>query len=146
MPRIERTATTTWEGNLARGSGNIDAGSGAFAALGFSLATRVGSPEGKTSPEELLAAAHAGCFTMSLAGELTKAETPPGRLDVSCTIVMDEVEGHGHQIVGSQVEVRATVDGADAAALDAAIERADAECPFSALLKRAGAEVTISRA
>jgi lipoyl-dependent peroxiredoxin len=146
MPRIERTATTTWEGNLARGSGNIDAGSGAFAALGFSLATRVGSPEGKTSPEELLAAAHAGCFTMSLAGELTKAETPPGRIDVSCTIVMDEVEGHGHQIVGSQVEVRATVDGADAAALDAAIERADAECPFSALLKRAGAEVTISRA
>jgi lipoyl-dependent peroxiredoxin len=146
MPRIERTATTTWEGNLARGSGNIDAGSGAFAALGFSLATRVGSPEGKTSPEELLAAAHAGCFTMSLAGELTKAETPPGRIDVSCTIVMDEVEGHGHQIVGSQVEVRATVDGADAAALDAAIVRADAECPFSALLKRAGAEVTISRA
>jgi lipoyl-dependent peroxiredoxin len=146
MPRIERTATTTWEGNLARGSGSIDAASGAFAALGFSLATRVGSPEGKTSPEELLAAAHAGCFTMSLAGELTKAETPPGRLDVSCPIVMDEVEGHGHQIVGSQVEVRATVDGADAAALDAAIERADAECPFSALLKRAGAEVTISRA
>jgi lipoyl-dependent peroxiredoxin len=146
MPRIERTATTTWEGNLARGSGSIDAASGAFAALGFSLATRVGSPEGKTSPEELLAAAHAGCFTMSLAGELTKAETPPGRIEVSCTIVMDEVEGHGHQIVGSQVEVRATVDGADAAALDAAIERADAECPFSALLKRAGAEVTISRA
>jgi lipoyl-dependent peroxiredoxin len=146
MPRIERTATTTWEGNLARGSGSIDAASGAFAALGFSLATRVGSPEGKTSPEELLAAAHAGCFTMSLAGELTKAETPPGRIDVSCTIVMDEVEGHGHQIVGSQVEVTATVDGADAAALDAAIERADAECPFSALLKRAGAEVTISRA
>jgi lipoyl-dependent peroxiredoxin len=146
MPRIERTATTTWEGNLARGSGSIDAASGAFAALGFSLATRVGSPEGKTSPEELLAAAHAGCFTMSLAGELTKAETPPGRIDASCTIVMDEVEGHGHQIVGSQVEVRATVDGADAAALDAAIERADAECPFSALLKRAGAEVKISRA
>jgi lipoyl-dependent peroxiredoxin len=146
MPRIERTASTVWNGNLARGSGSISAATGAFDALGFSLATRVGSPEGKTSPEELLAAAHAGCFTMSLAGELTKAETPPGRIDVSCTIVMDEVEGHGHQIVGSQVEVRATVDGADAAALDAAIERADAECPFSALLKRAGAEVTISRA
>ncbi len=146
MPRIERTATTTWEGNLARGKGSIDAASGAFPALAFSLATRVASVEGKTSPEELLAAAHAGCFTMSLAGELTKAETPPGRLDVSCTIVMDEVEGQGHQIVGSQVTVTATVDGADAAALDAAIERADAECPFSALLKRAGAEVTIGRA
>jgi osmotically inducible protein OsmC len=146
MPRIERSATTVWEGNLARGTGSIDAVSGAFAALGYSLATRVGAPEGKTSPEELLAAAHAGCFTMSLAGELTKAGTPPGRLDVRCTIVMDEVEGQGHQIVGSVVEVGATVDGADDAALDAAIEQADAECPFSALLKRAGAEVTISRA
>jgi lipoyl-dependent peroxiredoxin len=145
MPRIERTASTVWNGNLARGSGSISAATGAFDALGFSLATRVGSPEGKTSPEELLAAAHAGCFTMSLAGELTKAETPPGRLDVSCTIVMDEVEGQGHQIVGSQVKVRAAIDGLDDAALDAAIERADAECPFSALLKRAGAEVTIGR-
>jgi lipoyl-dependent peroxiredoxin len=145
MPRIERTASTVWNGNLARGSGSISAATGAFDALGFSLATRVGSPEGKSSPEELLAAAHAGCFTMSLAGELTKAETPPGRLDVSCTIVMDEVEGQGHQIVGSQVKVRAAIDGLDDAALDAAIERADAECPFSALLKRAGAEVTIGR-
>jgi osmotically inducible protein OsmC len=146
MPRIERSATTVWEGNLARGNGSITAETGAFDALGYSLATRVGAPEGKTSPEELLAAAHAGCFTMSLAGELTKAETPPGRLDVRCTIVMDEVEGQGHQIVGSQVTVRAAVDGADDTALDAAIERADAECPFSALLKRAGAEVTIGRA
>jgi osmotically inducible protein OsmC len=145
MPRIERSATTVWEGNLARGNGSITAETGAFDALGYSLATRVGAPEGKTSPEELLAAAHAGCFTMSLAGELTKAETPPGRLDVRCTIVMDEVEGQGHQIVGSVVKVSATLDGVDDAALDAAIERADAECPFSALLKRAGAEVTIGR-
>ena len=146
MPRIERSATTVWEGNLARGNGSITAATGAFSALAFSLATRVDKPDGKTSPEELLAAAHAGCFAMSLAGELTKAETPPGRLDVTCTIVMDEVEGQGHQIVGSQVKVSATVEGVDAAVLDAAIEQADAECPFSALLKRAGAEVTISRA
>jgi osmotically inducible protein OsmC len=145
MPRIERTASTVWNGNLARGNGSISAATGAFDALAFSLATRVGNPDGKTSPEELLAAAHAGCFTMSLAGELTKAETPPGRLDVRCTIVMDEVEGQGHQIVGSVVKVSATLDGVDDAALDAAIERADAECPFSALLKRAGAEVTIGR-
>ena len=146
MPRIERTATTVWEGNLARGAGSISATTGAFNDLAFSLATRVGAAEGKTSPEELLAAAHAGCFTMSLAGELTKAETPPGRLDISCTIVMDEVEGQGHQIVGSQVVVKATVDGVDDETLDALIEQADRECPFSALLKRAGAEVTISRA
>jgi lipoyl-dependent peroxiredoxin len=146
MPRIERTATTVWEGNLARGGGSISAATGAFSELAFSLATRVGSAEGKTSPEELLAAAHAGCFTMSLAGELTKAETPPGRLDVSCTIVMDEVEGQGHQIVGSRIVVDATADGVDAGALNSAIEQADAECPFSALLKRAGAVVSISRA
>ena len=67
MPRIERTAQAVWEGNVARGGGSIAAGSGAFSALGFSLATRIGQPEGKTSPEELLAAAHAGCLTMSLA-------------------------------------------------------------------------------
>ncbi|MGH3001510.1 MAG: OsmC family peroxiredoxin [Gaiellaceae bacterium] len=145
MPRIERSASTIWEGNLARGSGSLGAASGAFAELAFSLATRVGDPDGKTSPEELLAAAHAGCFTMSLAGELTKAGTPPGRLDIGCTIVMDEVEGQGHQIVGSRVTVRAAVDDIDERLLDAAIERADAECPFSALLKRAGAEVTIGR-
>jgi lipoyl-dependent peroxiredoxin len=144
MPRIERTATTVWEGNLARGGGSISAATGAFSELAFSLATRVGSAEGKTSPEELLAAAHAGCFTMSLAGELTKAETPPGRLDVSCTIVMDEVEGQGHQIVGSQVEIVARVDGVDDAALQAAVEKADAGCPFSQLLKRAGATVTVT--
>ena len=73
----------TWEGNLARGEGSLTAASsGAFAALPYSLPTRVGTPEGKTSPEELLAAAHGGCFAMSLAGELTAAGTPPERLDV----------------------------------------------------------------
>jgi lipoyl-dependent peroxiredoxin len=143
MPRIERTATTTWEGNLARGSGSIDAASGAFAALGFSLATRVGSPEGKTSPEELLAAAHAGCFAMSLASELTTDGTPPGRLDVRCTIVMDEVPGEGHQIVGSNVVVEAEADGASDETLAAALARAHASCPFSTLLGKAGVQVNV---
>ncbi|MGH3048682.1 MAG: OsmC family protein, partial [Gaiellaceae bacterium] len=99
MPRIERRAQVAWEGNVARGSGAITAAtSGAFSELPFSLPTRIGQAEGKTSPEELLAGAHAGCLTMSLAGELTQAGTPPGRLDVTCTIVMDEVEGQGHQV------------------------------------------------
>ncbi|HUJ54875.1 MAG TPA: OsmC family peroxiredoxin [Gaiellaceae bacterium] len=143
MPRIERTAHVGWDGNVARGAGSIDAGTGAFSGLPFSLATRIGQPEGKTSPEELLAAAHGGCFAMSLAGELTGAGTPPGRLDVTCTIVMDEVEGQGHQIVGSHVEVEARLDGVGDAALQAAVERADEGCPFSALLKRAGADVQV---
>jgi len=144
VPRIERNAQVVWEGNVARGQGRIAAASGAFAGLPYSLATRIGSPEGKTSPEELLAAAHGGCFTMSLATELVQAGTPPGRLVVDCQIVMDEVEGQGHQIVGSNVTVSAEVDGLDEASLREAIAKADEGCPFSALLKRAGADVKIS--
>jgi len=144
MPHIERTAHVGWDGNLARGAGIIDAASGAFARLPYSLPSRIGESGGKTSPEELLAAAHGGCITMSLAGELTSEGTPPGRLDTSCTIVMDEVEGEGHQIVGSRVEITARVDGLDDAALQAALVRADESCPFSALLKRAGADVAVS--
>jgi lipoyl-dependent peroxiredoxin len=144
MPRIERSATIVWEGNVARGTGSITADTGAFDALAFSLPTRIGQAEGKTSPEELLAAAHGGCITMSLASELTQAGTPPGRLDVSCRIVMDEVEGQGHQIVASHVTVTAAVDGIDDAALAEAAAKADEGCPFSQLLKRAGVDVHVS--
>jgi lipoyl-dependent peroxiredoxin len=139
MPRIVREAAVTWEGNLARGAGSLTAAtSGAFTRLPYSLATRVGSAEGNTSPEELLAAAHGGCFTMSLAGELTGGGTPPGRLDVRCTITMDEVEGEGHRIVHSALDVRADVPGADTSSFTAAVEAADRGCPFSALLRVAG--------
>ena len=144
MPRIERTAEIVWEGNVASGAGTIGAGSGAFAGLAYSLPTRIGQQEGKTSPEELLAAAHGACLAMSLAGELVAAGTPPGRLDVSCRIVMDEVEGQGHQIVGSQVVLVAAADGLDDAGLQAAVAKADEGCPFSALLRRAGTDVQVS--
>jgi osmotically inducible protein OsmC len=140
MPRIERSADVAWEGNIARGVGHITAHTGAFTELPYSLPTRIGQAEGNTSPEELLAAAHAGCLAMSLAGELTGAGTPPTRLDLTCTIVMDEVEGEGHQIVGSTVTVRADAPGAD---LDEVLARADAACPFSTLLKKAGVDVQI---
>jgi len=144
MPRIVREAAASWEGNVARGAGGLDAvSSGAFTALPFSLASRIGSPEGKTSPEELLGAAHAGCFTMSLASELTQAGTPPERLDVRCVITMDEVEGKGHQIVHSEIEAHGTVPGCDDAAFAQAAEAADAGCPFSALI-RASATVAVS--
>jgi osmotically inducible protein OsmC len=144
MPRIERTTDVSWEGNLARGEGSLAAGSGAFTDLAFSLPTRIAKVEGKTSPEELLAAAHGGCITMGLANVLTTAGTPPGRLDVNCLIVMDEVEGQGHQIVGSKLEVVGAVDGIDQAAFEAAVEEADDECPFSMLLRSAGVEVSVS--
>jgi len=144
MPRIERSATLRWEGNVARGEGHISADTGAFTELPFSLPTRIGQAAGKTSPEELLAAAHGGCITMSLASELTQAGTPPGRLDVSVLIVMDEVEGQGHQILESHVTARAAVEGVDDAALQTAVAKADEGCPFSQLLKRAGVNVQIS--
>ena len=80
MPRIERSADVVWEGNVARGQGHLTAGTGAFSELPFSLPSRISATAGKTSPEELLAAAHAGCLTMSLGTELTTDGTPPGRL------------------------------------------------------------------
>ena len=144
MPRIERTAEVVWEGNVARGAGAISGGTGAFTGLEFSLPTRIGAAEGKTSPEELLAAAHGGCITMSLASELTTAGTPPGRLDVTCRIVMDEVEGQGHQIVASHVDMVAAADGLDDEGLQAAVAKADQGCPFSNLLERAGVDVVVS--
>ena len=144
MPHIERTAHVGWDGNLARGAGTLDAQSGAFARLPFSLPSRVGDPGGKTSPEELLAAAHGGCLTMSVAGELTGAGTPPERIDMDVTIVMDEVEGQGHQIVGSRVGIVVRADGVDEAAFQEAVAQAHVGCPFSRLLERAGAEVSIT--
>jgi osmotically inducible protein OsmC len=144
MPRIERTATVRWDGSVARGSGTIAAASGAFEALPYTLASRIGDPEGKTSPEELLAGAHAGCFAMSLGSELARDGTPPTRIEVDCTIVMDEVEGQGHQIVGSQLRLRVESEAAEDA-VAAAVVRADDGCPFSALLRRAGADVRIER-
>ena len=144
MPRIERSARVVWDGNVARGRGSISADTGAFSELGFSLPTRIGQAEGKTSPEELLAAAHGGCLTMSIASELSRAGTPPGRLEVGCRIVMDEVEGEGHQIVASHVEAVVEAEGIDDDALQAAVAKADEGCSFSQLLRRAGAELHVS--
>jgi osmotically inducible protein OsmC len=142
MPRIERSASVSWEGNAARGTGALTADTGAFAGLPYSLPVRIGNPEGKTSPEELLAAAHGGCFTMSLAGELSAAGTPPERLDVRATVVMDEVDGH-HRIVASHLEATGRVPGIDAETFARALDEADDGCPFSALIKASGT-VTVS--
>ena len=134
MPRIERSAHIVWEGNVARGVGTISARSGAFTALPFTLASRVEAPAGKTSPEELLAAAHAGCYAMSLAGELAAGGRRPQRLEVSAKVVMDEVDG-SHLVVASEIRARARVEGIDADAFADAARAADAGCPFSALIK-----------
>jgi lipoyl-dependent peroxiredoxin len=143
VPRVEREASVVWEGSSAKGHGEITAGSsGAFSGLPYTEPTRVGAPEGHTSPEELLAAAHAACFAMSLAAELTRARTPAERLEVDATVVLDEVEGRGHLVVESQLAVTASVPGSGQEAFGAAVAAADAGCTFSNLIK-ASATVTI---
>jgi lipoyl-dependent peroxiredoxin len=142
VPRIERSAQVAWEGNLARGAGHISADSGAFAELPFSLPSRVGNPNGKTSPEELLAAAHAGCMASGVAGELSRAGTPPELLSLTARVIMDEVEGKGHLIVASEVDVHGRVPGIDAAEFERVVAVADEGCPFSTLI-RASASVTV---
>jgi osmotically inducible protein OsmC len=143
MPKVQREANVTWRGNIARGSGSITAGTGAFEELPYSLATRVERPDGKTSPEELLAAAHAACFAMSLAGELTGAGSPPDQLDVTATVTLDEVDGGSHRIVSSELLARARVTGLDAAEFERLAEAASEGCPLSKLIE-ASAQVTVN--
>jgi osmotically inducible protein OsmC len=142
MPRIERRATAVWEGNVARGSGTIAADSSGAFDFPYTLASRIGSPEGRTSPEELIAGAHSGCFAMSLASELAGAGHTAERVEVTATCVMDEVEGRGHLVIASQLEVRASVPGLDSDAFGEIVARADAGCPVSTLI-RASAEVGV---
>lgn len=142
MPRIVREADASWEGTVSRGAGVVSASSSGAFELPVTLASRIADPEGKTSPEELLAAAHATCFITSLGTELARAGTPPERLHVHCRVTMDEVEGRGHLIVASAISARGVAPGADAASFAQAAELADAGCPFSSLIK-ASATVTI---
>jgi osmotically inducible protein OsmC len=142
MPRIVREAEIDWEGTTARGSGVVKALSTGSFELPSTIASRIAVEQGKTSPEELLAAAHATCFVTSLGSELARLGTPPERMYVRCTITMDEVEGKGHLIVASDISARALVPGADAASFATAAAAADGGCSFSALI-RASATVTV---
>ena len=128
----ERRAAVTWNGDLMSGSGAIDeVGSGAFGPLDVSWAARSEDASGgKTSPEELIAAAHASCFSMALSGALAKAGTPPERLQTSATVTF--VPGTG--ITKSALSVRGTVPGLDADGFRAAAEGAKQNCPVSQAL------------
>jgi lipoyl-dependent peroxiredoxin len=143
MPRIVREATVSWRGSLSRGSGVASAGTGAF-ELPVDLPSRVGAPAEveKTSPEELLAAAHATCYTTSLAGEIARAGGTVESLSARCVVTMDEVETGGHRIVASDLEVDVRADAISGEALDEAARAADEGCPFSALI-RASAVVSV---
>jgi osmotically inducible protein OsmC len=141
VPRIVREASLAWDGSLSRGSGVATAGTGAF-ALPVDLPARVGDPGEKTSPEELLAAAHATCYGTSLAGEIARAGGTVEHLDVRCVITMDEVGDKGHLIVASDIDVQARATGIDQPGVDEAARVADEGCPFSALI-RATASVSV---
>ena len=127
----ERRMSTTWHGTLMEGAGTIHgAGSGAFGALDVSWASRADASNGKTSPEELIAAAHSSCFAMALSHGLAQAGTPAERLDTSATVTF--VPGEG--ITKIALSVRGSVPGIDAAAFVAAAEGAKVGCPVSKAL------------
>jgi len=130
-----RRAEVVWEGSLARGSGKVSASSSqAFSDLSVSWASRTERANGQTSPEELVAAAHASCFAMALSFGLGNDGHPPERLQVSATVTFDQVDG-GWKVVSSALTVRGTVPGLDDAAFKQAAEGAKEGCPISQALK-----------
>lgn len=127
----ERTMSTTWHGTLMAGAGTIhEAPSGAFGPLDVSWASRAEAPDGRTSPEELIAAAHSACFSMALSGGLARAGTPAERLDTTATVTF--VPGEG--ITKVALSVRGSVPGLDEEAFVAAAEGAKTGCPVSKAL------------
>ena len=133
-----RQATATWSGDLLSGKGTVTAATtGVFRDLPTTWASRTGEPAGVTSPEELLAAAHASCFSMACANELAKAGTPPTALSVQVDVSADKLEA-GWTVIASAITVRATVPGATAESFREAAEKARDGCPISRALKGNG--------
>jgi lipoyl-dependent peroxiredoxin len=130
-----RNATVTWTGDLTSGSGTASAGtSGAFTDLPVTWAARTEQSEGKTSPEELVAAAHASCFSMQFASILAKRQTPPEHLHVSASVTFDRVD-NAWTVVSSELDVVGVVPGLSSEDFDAAAEEAKETCPVSRALK-----------
>ena len=128
----ERRAEVTWRGDLPSGAGTIEqVTSGALGPLDVTWASRAEEPAGRTSPEELIAAAHAACFSMALSNGLAKAGTPPDRLRVSAAVTF--VPGTG--ITASALTVRGSVAGVDEAGFHEAAEAAKDACPVSQALQ-----------
>lgn len=140
MAIAERTARTDWEGSLAGGIGRITPDSGAYAPMEVTWASRTEQPGGRTSPEELLAAAHSSCFAMALNLVLGERHTPAEKTSVQGTVTLDDVEGKP-TITTARIAVRATVPGADDQQFQAAVDQAAALCPVSRLF--AGAEISV---
>ena len=131
---VVRRATVNWEGNLASGSGRLYAvTSKAFEALPVTWASRTEQADGRTSPEELLAAAHASCYSMAFSSDLTKAGTPPERLEVAAEVTFDRVDGKW-TVLASRLTVHGRVPEIDEKRFKAMAVQAKDGCPISRAL------------
>jgi lipoyl-dependent peroxiredoxin len=134
-----RKASAVWKGSLKEGKGTISSDSGVLSNTPYSFTTRFENAKG-TNPEELIAAAHAGCFTMALSAQLGSAGITPESLETTASLSLDKLES-GWAITKIHLDVTARIPGADKAAFDKAAENAKAGCPVSKLLK---AEITMT--
>ena len=136
-----RQAHTVWEGNLLEGNGVVTLDSSGIGEYPVSWPSRAEKANGKTSPEELIAAAHASCFAMALSLVLGENKTPPDRVTVNAACTLDEVEG-APRITTVELTVRAQVPGIEATELERMVERAADLCPVSNAL-RGNVEITV---
>jgi lipoyl-dependent peroxiredoxin len=134
-----RKASAIWNGSLKTGTGKISTESGVLSNANYSFSTRFENGKG-TNPEELIAAAHAGCFTMALSGQLGAANITPDSLETSAAVTMEKLDA-GWTITKIHLDVTAKIPNADQAAFDKAAKNAKEGCPISRLLK---AEITMS--
>ena len=141
MPIALREAEIVWDGPLASGAGTLTSGSGALSELPVTWASRTERADGKTSPEELIAAAHASCFAMALSLVLGENKTPPDRVTVNATCTLDEVDG-APRITTVELTVSAQAPRIEASALERMVERAADLCPVSNAL-RGNVEITV---
>jgi lipoyl-dependent peroxiredoxin len=130
----KRTAHAVWTGDLLHGQGTVKGTSGALGEMGVSWSSRTEAPAGKTSPEELLAAAHAACFSMALSAGLGRMQKPPQSISVSATATFDKV-GDGWKVTTMELEVVGKVPGITEAEFEAAAKAASVGCPISGALK-----------
>jgi osmotically inducible protein OsmC len=127
------TATAVWEGSLKEGKGQVSAGTGAFTDSPYTFAKRFESAGAGTTPEELIASAHAGCFAMATSAELGKAGFTPTRLSVKATVTLEPVDGKP-TVSTSALELEAVIPGIDDAQFQTIAAGAKAGCPISRLL------------
>jgi lipoyl-dependent peroxiredoxin len=136
---MKRKASAVWQGGLKDGKGAISTDSGVLSNTQYSFSTRFENGTG-TNPEELIAAAHAGCFSMALSAQLGEAGIKPERIDTTATVTLEKLEG-GFTVTESHLEVKAKIPGGDPAAFEKAANNAKAGCPISKLLN---AKVTMN--